>query len=239
MVSLLHKNPAKKSLTAPSDWRKLEKERGERWQKPSQARPPRSSQTLTWLFGGDVDRGTGGAGPGRVVRPDCQVIQRVASQVADFCRCLVADCSDPFCVLFLLVVPPASDLGSGAGTCLPPSTGWWPPGVSSANSGTSAQSARATGTDPAPRYHPFLLLARSQPGCSAPSPGPRVLPGHEAHSRRFSPASSALHFHPDHTQKETCKCLPCDRNLHVWNRQKEAKMAQDPPAPWQAGAALQ
>lgn len=181
---------------APSGWRKLEKERGERWQKPSQARPPRSSQTLTWLFGGDVDRGTGGAGPGRVVRPDCQVIERVASQVADFCRRLVADRSDPFSVFFLLIVPPASDLGSGAGTCLPPAAGWRPPGISSANSGTSAQRARATGTDPAPRDHPFLLLARSQPGCSAPSPGPRALPGRGSTFTPVSPSKLRSPFSP-------------------------------------------
>ena len=130
------------------------------------------------------------------------MIQRIASQVADFCRCLIANGSNPFCVFFLFVVSPTSDLRSRAGMCLPPATGWQYPVVSSAISGTSAQSANATGTDPAPCYHLFLFLARNQPGCSAPSPGPRTLPAHGSTFTQVSPGKLCSPFSArSHTER--------------------------------------
>lgn len=128
------------------------------------------------------------------------MIQRVASQVADFCRRLIANCSNPFCVFFLFVMSPTSDLRRRAGTCLPPAMGWQHPVTSSTSSGTSAQSA--TGTDPAPCYDPFLFLARSQPGCSAPSPGPQPLLGHGSACTQVSPSKLCSLFSArSHTEK--------------------------------------
>lgn len=80
------------------------------------AGPARASlPTLTWLFGGDIDSSAGGAGASGVVGPDCQVVEGIAPQVADFCGCLVPDRPDPFGVFLLLVVSPAAHLGGRAG----------------------------------------------------------------------------------------------------------------------------
>lgn len=134
---------------------------------------------------------------------------------------------------------PTSDLRSRAGTCLPPAMGWQHPVTSSTSSGTSAQSASATGTDPAPCYNPFLFLARSQPGCSAPSPGPQTLLGHGSACTQVSPSKLCSLFSArSHTEK--CVILYGVREISAyWRDERKQIRCGNPPTPWQAGAAPQ
>lgn len=211
--------------------------RGDRWQEPSQARetPPPSSQTLTRLFGCDVDGGTGGAGASRVVRSDCQVIQRVASQVGDFRRRLIAHRSNPFRVLFLFVVSPTPDLRSRAGTCLPPATGRQRPALSSADC-------------PTQKCRRDRSCALSQPllvPCSEPARLQRSLPGTSGaagpwkHILAGSPQRALLCTFSQIMRRKMDNPFLCERNPHVLERRgsKHAAGAQLPPG--QAGAAPQ
>lgn len=170
LVNLLHENLAKASLTAPSDSRELGNERGEQWLDPRRPSLP----TLTWLFGGDVDGGAGGAGAGRVVGPDCQVVEGIAPQVADFCGGLVPNRPDPFGVFLLLVVLPAPDLGGRAGL-------WQCPSVPVTNPDL------LPGTAPAPCHSPCSLWGPAQLQCSLPRPG------HGSTSREGSISSQIPH----------------------------------------------